>query len=163
MEKRQTEPESEEMIDARAIIFDDVGKQNLFLLVRGSYNMWRLPGEIIRGKESEIESTLKETFEKMNFGQLEVLPNARYQTSIYDYPEDKGDIVPVRFSVSVIKGDLNASPKLDERHRECRWVSYESALKSLPSFRQQKAYSLRQQPQKEIFEAICRIKGLRPF
>lgn len=161
MENKQTESEPEEIIDARAIIFNE-GKQNLFLLVRGPHNMWELPGEIISGRESEIESTLKETFEKMDFGQLEFLPNTRYQ-SIINYLSKERKNIPVRFSVGAIKGGSNACPKLNERYRECKWVPYESALKCLPSSQQQRAYSPQQPPQKEIFEEICRINGLRPF
>src|SRR3989344_1485325 len=121
----------------RAIVYDIVKGDYIYLLLKAKKDYWQNPQGGINEGESEIEALVREVREETGIS-IDGVSNwirdsLEYQT------ERKGVLINSNVVSYAVRVDSSKKVKLSEEegHTEYRWVNYEEALKLLTTYPEQ--------------------------
>ena len=121
----------------RAIVYDEIDGDYVFLLLQSAKGYWQNPQGGIDGEESEIEAAIREIFEETSLDNVVVLEDTRYTTE-YDANRN-GDPIHVLLVAYAVKADSRKEIILstEDGHLDSKWVSYDKALEMLDEYPEQ--------------------------
>lgn len=135
--------------NVRGIAYDIVDNKYLFLLIKARKGYWQNPqggrkkGKskikgLIRKTEGEIEAVLRETKQETGLDKLVVYPQTKSVIE-YDAPRE-GEQWHIKLSAYAVKADSKQEVILSKKegHTDYAWVNYNTALKMLDEYPEQK-------------------------